>query len=156
MTLEIKLDSKTQIKHLVNGDKSVYRDVKHPKYLGVKQTSLNQFSGSSPKERIAVRLKVLEENPKQMRVILFGREVTLERLLAVGQVVNFVGEITENDFLLFTGNKSLPVLDRERKCILTITDNMTVQVEILTRRSENLPWRSKGWQYIDESFVSIY
>lgn len=155
MVLKKEATPKTQIKDLINGDKAVYRNIKHPKYIDAKLISLNEYVGSSSKERAEVRLKVLEENPRTMQVSLFGKELLLVRSSAIGQAINFIGEITEEDFLLFTGNTYSPILDRERKYILSVTDNMTVQAEVFTRRSENFSWRSKGWKYIDECFVSI-
>lgn len=146
---------KTQIDSLINGEKCVIRDESHLKYLTAKKSSShNGYAGTNLKERLAIANKVIAENPDNLIIEIKGKRYTLDKYVSCsGKSVIFVGNITEDDFAHITGNK--PLFEYESFFNIRINNDMTVCIDIFTRKHENIPFKQRGTVNIDEAFIII-
>lgn len=146
---------KTQIARLVNGEKRIIRDESHSKYLTAKKSSShNGYAGTNFKERLAIANKVIAENPDNLIIEIKGKRYTLDKYVSCsGKSVMFVGNITEDDFAHITGNK--PLFEYESLFNIRINNDMTVCIDMFTRKHENLPFKQRGTVNIDEAFITI-
>lgn len=146
---------KTQISNLINGTKRIIRDENHPKYLNAKKSSSHDgYAGTNYQERMSVANKVLEENPDNLIIEIKGKRYTLDKYVSCSdKSVMFVGKITEEDFANITGSKSL--FEHESLFSIRINNDMTVCIDMFTRKYKNIPFKQRGTVNIDEAFITI-
>lgn len=147
---------KTQITSLVNGAKDIRRDLSNSKYINcTKATSHIGYAGTNLKLRAEIAEKVIAENPDWLDIELFGRKLRLNKHSSLsGKTVYFEAKITLDDFMLFSGYAIEP-FKHETHFSIQINNDMTVWLNKWTRRSEDTQWKYRGYDYIDESFVTI-
>ena len=149
---------KTQINSLINGTRDIRRDLSNPKYIECpKATSHIGYAGTSLKLRAEIAEKVIVENPDGMDVEMFGKKFRLSRSSSLsGKTVWFSTEITIGDFMLLSGYAEFPFKQsKECKFALEINNDMNVLLHKWCRSNDKAQMRHRGYDYIDESFVTI-
>lgn len=147
---------KTQISELINGTNSIHRDLPHPKYNGAAQaTDHLGYAGTNNVIRKEIADKVISENPNGLDIEIFGKKMHLNRNASLSEkTVWYTTEISLDEFLLFTGYKENP-FKNEFSFTLKINGDMTVLIDKFTRRNERASWQHRGYDYIDEAFITI-
>ena len=149
---------KTQITSLINGTKNIRRDLSNSKYINCPKASSHiGYAGTNLKTRTEIAEKVKEENPNGMDVEMFGKNFHLSRSSSVsGKTVCFAAEISHDDFMLLSGYVEEPFKDsKESKFELEITNSMNVLLHKWCRVNDKSMMKYRGYDYIDESFVTI-
>ena len=148
---------KTQISHLINGQKDVVRDLNHTKYNNASPaTSHIGYAGSSHTEREETANKVFESNPNTLTVNIKGIVVNLHQYSSVsGKTRYYSGTLTESEFMAILGLERKPFNKHEGGYSLEISSDMTVKLNKFSRRNENAMWKFRGSINIGEEFVII-
>ena len=149
---------KTQITSLINGAKHIRRDLSNPKYTDCpKATSHIGYAGTNLKLRAEIAEKVIAENPDVMDVEIFGKKFRLFRSSSLsGKTIWFSTEITLDDFMLLSGYTENPFTQsKESKFELEINNDMNVLLHKWCRANDKAQMKYRGYDYIDESFVTI-
>lgn len=150
---------KTQIYNLVNGSNNVIRDLSAPKYAGCPAGTSAEFAGTALRERAAVSEVVKLENPETLRVNVRGVEIVLnaDRAKTSGRIVNYCADITAAQWCKITGRspECLDVYKFETSFSFRINADMTAETLIFARKSPAAMWRTREYEYIDESFITI-
>lgn len=148
---------KTQISNLINGAKYIRRDLSHSKYITASQaTSHIGYAGSDRKVRQEIADKVIAENLSGLDVEMFGKTIHLERYSSLsGKTVYFSTVLNLADFLLISGYTENPFSKYEGSFTLMFNNDMTVKLQMFSRRDENSKWQIKGRVSIDEAFITI-
>lgn len=149
---------KTQITSLINGAKDIRRDLSNPKYINCpKATSHIGYAGTNLKFRTEIAEKVIAENPDGMDVEIFGKKFRLSRSSSLsGKTIWFSTGITINDFMLLSGYTEFPFKrSKEYKFELEINNDMNVLLHKWCRSNDKAQMKYIGYEYIDESFVTI-
>lgn len=146
---------KAQICNLINGTKRIIRDESHPKYLTAKKSSShNGYAGTNYEDRLTIADKVIAENPDNLTIEIKGKLYTLAKQSSCsGKNVMFVGNITKDDFAHITGNH--PLFEYESLFNIRINSDMTVCIDMFTRKYESTPFKQRGTVNIDEAFITI-
>ena len=147
---------KTQISNLINGARGTRRDLSNKKYESAKKTTLG-YKGTNFKLRCEIIQKVVSENPDGMDVLILGKEFHLSRYSSLtGKTVWFKTNITLEDFMLLSGYKENPFKEsKESKFGLEINSDMNVVLHKWARANEKAKMKHRGFDYIDEAFVTI-
>lgn len=150
---------KTQICSLVNGAKNVIRDLNAPKYAECPAGTSAEFAGTTIRERAEVAEAVKLENPETLHVNVRGVELVLQasRAKTSGRIVNYFSEITAAQWCAITGKgaECLEIYKFETSFIFRINADMTAEALIFARKSPAAMWRTRKYEYIDESFITI-
>lgn len=149
---------KTQITDLINGTRDIRRDLSNPKYIDCpKAASHIGYVGTNFKLRAEIAEKVIAENPDGMDVEMFGKKFHLSRSSSLsGKTVWFSTEITLDDFMLLSGYAASPFRQsKESKFGLEINNDMNVLLHKWCRANDKAQIKYRGYDYIDESFVTI-
>jgi hypothetical protein len=149
---------KTQITSLINGAKDIRRDLSNPKYINCpKATSHIGYAGTNLKFRTEIAEKVIAENPDGMEVEIFGKKFRLSRSSSLsGKTIWFSTGVTINDFMLLSGYTEFPFKrSKEYKFELEINNDMNVLLHKWCRSNDKAQMKYIGYEYIDESFVTI-
>lgn len=119
---------KTQINSLVKGD---HRE---------------SIVGTTSAERNAIALKVREENPETMTILLRGREIKLQANWSVSRKsVSYMSEIPLDLYIEFFGNFGLP--KENPKAFILIQTDCTVNFQTNSKK--------QFFNYIKEQEVTI-
>lgn len=150
---------KTQICNLINGSKNVIRDLSASKYAGCPAGTSAEFAGTTIRERTAVAEAVKLEHPEKLRVNVRGVELVLQadRAKTSGRIVNYFSDITAAQWCAITGRGAeyLEIYKFETSFIFRINADMTAEALIFARKSPGAMWRTRKYEYIDESFITI-
>lgn len=150
---------KTQICDLINGSKNVIRDLSASKYAECPAGTSAEFAGTTIRERAAVAEVVKLENPEALRVNVRGVELVLQadRAKTSGRIVNYCADITAAQWCAITGRapECLDVYKFETSFGFRINADMTAEALIFARKSPAAMWRTREYDYIDESFITI-
>lgn len=150
---------KTQICDLINGSKNVIRDLSASKYAGCPAGTSAEFAGTTIRERAEVAEAVKLENPEALRVNVRGVELVLpaDRAETSGRIVNYSSDITAAQWCAITGSspECLDVYKFETSFIFRVNADMTAEALIFARKSPAAVWRTRKYEYIDESFITI-
>lgn len=150
---------KTQICDLINGSKDVIRDLSSSKYAGCLAGTSAEFAGTMIRERAAIAEAVKLENPEALRVNVRGVELVLQadRAKTSGRIVNYFSDITAAQWCAITGRGAeyLEIYNFETSFIFRINADMTAEALIFARKSPCAMWRTRKYEYIDESFITI-
>lgn len=134
---------KTQINNLVNGSKSVIGRVEEFK------------GGSNYNLREQIAIKVQEENKETMSIEIRGVALELNRSQSVsGKTIKFHSEINKDQYADILGFES-DISNYEAFYSFVINDDMTCQIDIHARKTENHQWKHRGSIYIAESLIII-
>ena len=146
---------KTQISHLITGQKEVRRNLSHSKYLTAKQaTSHTGFAGTNRMEREEVAAQIIKENFDFMTCNIAGVEVSLKASRSLsGKTVTYCSELTEEQYELITGHKAL--YSNQVSFSIQINMDMTITVFKHTRKSNDAQWKIGTFDHIGEEFVTI-
>lgn len=147
---------KTQISNLINGTKLIRRDLSHSKYANAgAATSHIGYAGTNNTLRQEIANKVIAENPNGMDIEMFGKKFHLDRSSSLsGKTVWFSTEINLEDFMLLSGYSENP-FKYEVSFTLTLNNNMTVDIQMFSRRNNISQWKHRGNVIIGEEFVTI-
>ena len=143
---------------LINGTPDIRRDLANSKYINCPKASSHiGYAGTNLKTRTEIAEKVKEENPNSMDVEMFGKEFHLSRSSSVsGKTVWFSTEINLEDFMLLSGYVEVPFKQsKECKFTLEINNSMNVLLHKWCRVNDKSTMVYRGYDYIDESFVTI-
>ncbi len=148
---------KTQISKLINGSDNVVRNMADPKYNSCQKGTSADFAGTKTEERRAVAEAVKAENPDALHVSVRGVELTLKAETASsGNLINYHAPITAEQWVAITGHtKALDAYKFETSFEFRINADMTAEALLYARKSEAAMWRTRLYEYIDESFVTI-
>lgn len=150
---------KTQIYGLINGAKNIIRDLSASKYAGCPAGTGAEFAGTAIRERAEVADAVKLENPEALRVNVRGVELVLQadRAETSGRIVNYYSEVTAAQWCAITGRSSerLEIYKFETSFIFRVNADMTAEALIFARKSPAAVWRTRKYEYIDESFITI-
>lgn len=150
---------KTQICGLINGAKNVIRDLNSSKYAGCPAGTSAEFAGTMLRDRAAVAEAVKLENPETLRINVRGVELDLQadRAKTSGRIVNYCANITASQWCTITGRGAeyLEIYKFETSFIFRINADMTAEALIFARKSPLAMWRTRKYEYIDESFITI-
>lgn len=148
---------KTQISNLINGSKEIRRSLTHSKYINAAQaTSHTGYAGSERKVRQEIADKVIAENLNGLDVEMFGKTIHLERNSSLsGKTVYFSTKLNLADFRLISGYTENPFSKYEGSFTLIFNNDMTVELQMFSRRNSNSQWKHRGSLYVDEAFVTI-
>lgn len=149
---------KTQINTLINGAKTVIRDMKAPKYAGCPAGTSAEFAGTMIRERAAIAEAVKLENPEALRVNVRGVELVLQadRAKTSGRIVNYYADITATQWCTITGRGSEYLIYKfETSFSFRVNADMTAEALIFARKSPGAMWRTRKYEFIDESFITI-
>lgn len=150
---------KTQIYDLINGSKNVIRDLSASKYAGHPAGTSAEFAGTVTSERTAIAEAVKLENPEALRVNVRGVELVLQADSAKtsGRIVNYCADITPAQWCAITGRgaECLEIYKFETSFIFRINADMTAEALIFARKSPAAMWRTRKYEFIDESFITI-
>jgi hypothetical protein len=149
--------SKTQISALINGSKSVRRDLSNPKYINApKSTSFGDYAGSNNEIRKSISDKVFSENGETLNIKICGINLILQKQSSGSGKTNwFSSQITEEQFIVIAGYERKPFNKHEGSYSITINNDMTVVLHKSSRRNEKCTWKFKGYDYVGEEFVTI-
>lgn len=147
---------KTQISNLINGARQIRRDLSHSKYINAaKATSHIGYAGTNRKIRQEIADRVIAENPDGMDIEMFGTQFHLDRSSSLsGKTISYSTEISIEDFMLLSGYVEKP-FKNEGSFFLTFNNDMTVEIQKLSRYGVNAQWKYRGHVNIDEAFVKI-
>lgn len=150
---------KTQICDLINGSKNVIRDLSSSKYAGHPAGTSAEFAGTVTSERTAIAEAVKMENPEALRVNVRGVELILQadRSETSGRIVNYYSDITPAQWCTITGRgaECLEIYKFETSFIFRINADMTAEALIFARKSPAAMWKTRKFEFIDESFITI-
>lgn len=150
---------KTQICDLINGAKNVIRDLSASKYAGCPAGTSAEFAGTMIRERAAIAEAVKLENPEALRVNVRGVELVLQadRAKTSGRIVNYISNITPTQWCAITGRGAeyLEIYKFETSFIFRVNADMTAEALIFASKSPGAMWRTRKYEYIDESFITI-
>ena len=150
---------KTQICDLINGAKNVIRDLSASKYAECPAGTSAEFAGTTIRERAEVAEAVKLENPETLHVNVRGVELVLQasRAKTSGRIVNYNSNITGAQWCTITGRgaECLEIYKFETSFIFRINADMTAEALIFARKSPAAMWRTRKYEYIDESFITI-
>lgn len=147
---------KTQISDLINGAKQIHRDLSHSKYINATaSTSHIGYAGTNRSLRQEIADKVIAENPDGMDIEISGRKFHLDRSSSLsGKTIWFSTEISLEDFMLLSGYAA-PPFKSEESFILTFNNDMTVDIQMFSRRNNLSQWKHRGNVSVGEEFVTI-
>ncbi len=147
---------KTQISNLINGAKQIHRDLSHSKYINATAaTSHIGYAGTNRSLRQEIADKVIAENPDGMDIEISGRKFHLNRFSSLsGKTIWFSTEIRLEDFMLLSGYAETP-FKNEESFILTFNNDMTVDIQMFSRRNSLSQWKHRGNVGVGEEFVTI-
>ena len=147
---------KTQISNLINGAKQIHRDLSHSKYINATAaTSHIGYAGTNRSLRQEIADKVIAENPDGMDIEISGRKFHLNRFSSLsGKTIWFSTEISLEDFMLLSGYAETP-FKNEDSFILTFNNDMTVDIQMFSRRNSLSQWKHRGNVGVGEEFVTI-
>lgn len=158
-TIENFCDMKTQICDLINGAKNIIRDLSASKYASCPAGTSAEFAGTAIEERAAVAEAVKLENPEALRVNVRGVELVLQadRAETSGRIVNYYSDITPAQWCAITGRgaERLKIYKFETSFIFRVNADMTAEALIFARRGPAAMWRTRKYEFIDESFITI-
>lgn len=145
---------KTQITNLINGRKSVIRDLNCKKYLNAKPaTSHVGYAGTNRDERAAIAEMVYVENPEQLFLSARGMNFVLPICRSKsGKSWSWNCSISEDEYKALGGWHTDGTL---KSYMLCVNDDMTIQILSFTRKSENAQWRLSYLDYVDEAYFTI-
>lgn len=150
---------KTQIYDLINGSKNVIRDLSASKYAECPAGTSAEFAGTTIRERAAVAEAVKMENPETLRVNVRGVDLVLQadRAKTSGLIVNYCADITAVQWCTITGRCSecLKIYKFETSFAFRVNADMTAEALIFARKSPGVMWRTRKYEFIDESFITI-
>lgn len=150
---------KTQIYGLINGSKNVIRDLSKPKYAGCPAGTSAEFAGTMIRERAAIAEAVKLENPEALHVNVRGVELVLQadRAKTSGRIAYYYSDITAAQWCAITGRgaECLEIYKFETSFAFRINADMTAEALIFARKSPAAMWRTRIYEYIDESFITI-
>lgn len=150
---------KTQICDLVNGSKNVIRDLSASKYAGCPAGTSAEFAGTEIRKRAEVAEAVKLENPEALRVNVRGVELVLQvdRAKTSGRIVNYCANITAAQWCKITGIgvECLKIYKFETSFQFRVNADMTAETLIFARKSPAAMWKTRIYEYIDESFITI-
>lgn len=150
---------KTQIRDLINGSENVIRDLSASKYAECPAGTSADFAGTVASERAAIAEAVKLENPETLRVNVRGVELLLQadRAKTSGRIVNYYSDITPAQWCAITGRRPecLEVYKLETSFSFRINADMTAEALIFARKSPGAMWRTRKYEFIDESFITI-
>lgn len=150
---------KTQVSTLINGSDNVVRNLNAEKYNNCPKGTSSAYAGTKAEERSRVAEAVKAENPDALHVNVRGVEMTLkaERAVSSGSLINYHASITAEQWLTITGHgeKTLQAYKFETSFEFRVNANMTAEALLYARKSEAAMWRTRIYEYIDESFVTI-
>lgn len=150
---------KTQIISLVNGAKNVIRALSASKYAECPAGTSAEFAGTTIRERTEVAEAVKQENPEALRVNVRGVELVLKasRAKTSGRIVNYCADITAAQWCTITGRGAefLEIYSFETSFSFRVNADMTAEALIFARKSPAAMWRTRKYEYIDESFITI-
>lgn len=150
---------KTQIYDLINGSKNVIRDLSSSKYAGHPAGTSAEFAGTVTSERTAIAEAVKLENPEALRVNVRGVELVLhaDRSETSGRIVNYYSDITPAQWCAITGRgaECLEIYKFETSFIFRINADMTAEALIFARKSPAAMWKTRKFEFIDESFITV-
>lgn len=150
---------KTQICGLINGAKNVIRDFNASKYAGCPAGTSAEFAGTTIRERAAVSEAVKLENPEKLRVNVRGVELVLQadRAKTSGRIVNYCADITAAQWCTITGRGAEypKIYKYETSFSFRVNADMTAEALIFARKSPAAMWKTRIYEYIDESFITI-
>lgn len=150
---------KTQIYDLINGAKNVIRGLDASKYAECPAGTSADFAGTVASERATIAEAVKRENPETLRVNVRGVELVLQadRSKTSGRIVNYCSDITPAQWCTITGRgaESLEIYKFETSFSFRINADMTAEALVFARKSPGAMWRTRKYEYIDESFITI-
>lgn len=150
---------KTQICDLINGSKNVIRDLSASKYAECPAGTSAEFAGTEIRKRAAVSEAVKLENPETLRVNVRGVELFLQadRAKTSGRIVNYCADITAAQWCKITGRgaECLKIYKYETSFSFRVNADMTAEALIFARKNPAAMWRTRKYEYIDESFITI-
>lgn len=150
---------KTQIYNLINGAKNVIRDLSASKYAGCPAGTSAEFAGTTIHERAEVAEAVKLENPEALHVNVRGVELVLQadRAKTSGRIVNYCACITAAQWCTITGRGAefLEIYKFETSFSFRVNADMTAEALIFARKSPGAMWKTRIYEYIDESFITI-
>lgn len=148
---------KTQISNLINGSKSVKRDISNAKYINApKSTSFGDFAGTNGEIRYSIASLVLSENENSISIEIAGFNLTLQKHSSTtGRTSWYETEITEAQFMQISGYASKPFNKHEGSFSIRIYGDMTVCLNKWARRNNKSQWKFRGYDWIGEEFITI-
>lgn len=150
---------KTQICDLINGSKNVIRDLSASKYAGCPAGTSAEFAGTTIRKRAEVAEAVKLENPETLHINVRGVELVLQaaRAKTSGRIVNYCADITFTQWCTITGRGTevLEIYKFETSFCFRVNADMTAEALIFARKSPAAMWRTRKYEYIDESFITI-
>ena len=148
---------KTQISHLINGQKDVVRDLNHPKYNNASPaTSHVGYAGSSHEEREEIANKVFDTNPHVLTVNVKGVVLNLHPYSSLsGKTRYYSASLTESEFMTILDLEHKPFNKHEGGYSLEVSCDMTVKLNKFSRRNENATWKFRGSINLGEEFIQI-
>lgn len=118
-----------------------------------------ELAGTTTRERAEVAEAVKQENPEALRVNVRGVELVLQadRAKTSGRIVNYYSDITPAQWCAITGRSAeyLKIYKFETSFSFRINADMTAEALIFARKSPAAMWRTRKYEYIDESFITI-
>lgn len=148
---------KTQISNLINGSKSVKRDLSNAKYINAPgTTSFGDFGGTNTEIRKSIASQVFAENESSISIEIAGLNLILPKHTSTtGKTSCYEAAITEDQFMQISGYAMKPFNKFEGSYSLRIYGDMTVCLNKSARRNENSQWKFRGYDWIGEEFVTI-
>lgn len=150
---------KTQIYDFINGSKNVIRDLNASKYAECPAGTSAEFAGTVASERAAIAEAVKLENPETLRVNVRGVELLLQadRAKTSGRIIGYFSDITPAQWCAITGRGAeyLEIYKSETSFCFRINADMTAEALIFARKSPAAMWRTRKYEFIDESFIII-
>lgn len=150
---------KTQIRDLINGSENVIRDLSASKYAGCPAGTSAEFAGTVASERAAIAEAVRLENPETLRVNVRSIELILQadRSKTSGRIIGYFSDITAAQWCAITGRGSecLEIYKFETSFSFRVNADMTAEALIFARKSPGAMWRTRKYEFIDESFITI-
>lgn len=150
---------KTQIFDLINGAKNVIRNLSASKYAGCPAGTSAEFAGTTIRERTEVAEAVKLENPETLHINVRGVELVLQadRAKTSGRIVNYCADITAAQWCTITGRGAeyLKIYKYETSFSFRVNADMTAEALIFARKSPGAMWKTRIYEYIDESFITI-
>lgn len=144
-----------QIDFLINGRRSVIRDLSHPKYLTAPKGSSAPFGGSNLDLRRETGAKVFAENGGTLRIRVRGKKDLSMNLCAstTGRTRWYACDLSRGEVDLVRGFSD-PKDGPEFCGRLEISENATVTLYCFYRKNVNCQWRSSSCE-IGEELVEI-
>lgn len=148
-------NNKTQISQLINGNKNVKRDLKHPKYINSpRATGHSGFGGTNREERIRIATQVIAENPKCIHININGILKMLPASYSTsGKTAIYSAALRRSEYICIV--ERVPEYTYEAMFELVIHGDMKIEIHKYTRKNKQAPWRLRGYDHIGEEFVVI-